>query len=147
MCMNQIYLLCYFCNTLQVNNNGDLTFNAPYSGYNPQPFPISGNPMIAPFFADVDTRGTGKVWYRVTNDSTLLAKAVTDTRPSLAGQNFAPMWLFIATWDHVGYYNNHTDKVNMPQAHMHKYSWKYRMQHFHCNSSCIKCMDPYILLL
>ena len=96
-----------------MNNNGDLTFNAAYSGYTPQPFPIQGNPMIAPFFADVDTRGTGKVWYRTTTNSALLAKAVNDIPSIIAGPNFSPLWLFIATWDHVGYYNSHTDKVSI----------------------------------
>ena len=91
-----------------MNNNGDLSFDASYNGYTPQPFPIQGKALIAPFFADVDTSGTGKVWYRSTNDSALLAKAVNDIQ---SGQNFTPSWLFIATWDHVGYYNRRTDKV------------------------------------
>lgn len=98
---------------LQVNNNGYLTFNQAYSRYIPTAFPIGGNPLIAPFFADVDTRssGSGKLWYRTTNDSALLAKAVNDIPSILTGVNFSPLWLFIATWDHVGYYNQHTDKV------------------------------------
>ena len=100
-----------------MNNNGDLTFNAAYSNYTPLPFPIQGNPMIAPFFADVDTRGTGKVWYRTTNDSALLAIVVKDIQSSLEGSDFTPLWLFIATWDHVGYYKNHTDKVCTSTLH------------------------------
>ncbi|KAL5503422.1 hypothetical protein EMCRGX_G010370 [Ephydatia muelleri] len=47
--------------SLYVNNNGDITFNAAYSGYSPTAFPISGNPMIAPFFSDIDTNGAGSV--------------------------------------------------------------------------------------
>ena len=100
-----------------MNNNGDMTFNALFSNYTPEPFPIHGNPMIAPFFADVDTRGTGKVWYRTTNDSALLAKAANDIPSILAGPNFTPLWLFIATWELVGYYNNHTDKVSSSTLH------------------------------
>ena len=96
-----------------MNNNGDLTFNAPYSGYTPLPFPIQGNPMIAPFFADVDTRLAGKVWYRATSDSALLAKAANDIRPIITGPDFSPLWLFIATWDHIGYYSAHSDKVSI----------------------------------
>ena len=107
---------------MQVNNNGDLTFNAAYSTYTPLPFPIQGNPMIAPFFADVDTRGTGKVWYRSTTNSALLAKAVNDIPSIIAGPNFTPLWLFIATWDHVGYFNNHADKVSTCMKHMEGYS-------------------------
>ena len=102
-----------------MNSNGDLTLNAAYSNYTPIPFPVQGNPMIAPFFADVDTRGTGKVWYRATNDSALLEKAVNDIPSIITGPNFTPLWLFIATWDHVGYYKNHTDKVSIKHiAHL-----------------------------
>lgn len=97
---------------LQVNNNGDVTFGGAYAGYSPMPFPIAGNPMIAPFFADIDTNGAGTVWYRTTTDASLLAKAASDIPPILSGPNFNPTWLFIVTWDHVGYYNSHTEKVN-----------------------------------
>src|SRR3972149_822712 len=42
-----------------VNNNGNITFNAPVYNYTPLPFPIAAQPMIAPYWADVDTRGGG----------------------------------------------------------------------------------------
>ena len=54
---------------------------------------------------------TGSVWYRSTQDPTLLAKAADDIQP-LYGTS-SPQWLFIATWDHVGYYNNGAYKVYM----------------------------------
>lgn len=52
-------------NSLYVNNNGNLTFLAPLSIFTPYAFPsTAGTPMIAPFFADVDTRnGKGTVTY------------------------------------------------------------------------------------
>jgi hypothetical protein len=43
-----------------LNNNGNMTFNNPLSTFTP--FGLTGplaNPIIAPFFADVDTRGVG----------------------------------------------------------------------------------------
>ena len=40
-----------------VNNNGNLTFTEPLSEYTPQDLTTFGSPIIAPFFADVDTRG------------------------------------------------------------------------------------------
>ena len=67
--------------------------------------------MIAPFWADVDTTGTGYVWYRTTNNASLLSKAMQDIPYSLCGSKFSPLWLFIATWDHVGYHSSHVDKV------------------------------------
>ena len=38
--------------------------------YTPQEFPLDNFPLIAPFWADVDTRGTGEVWYRNTTNET-----------------------------------------------------------------------------
>lgn len=46
--------------SLYVNNNGNLTFGQPLSQYTPQSLNQLGVPMIAPFWADVDTR-TGPV--------------------------------------------------------------------------------------
>lgn len=77
-----------------INNNGNITFNAPVSTYTPRQFPISSQPMIAPFWADVDTRGVvsdggNKVWVNSPNQNTL-----------------------VVTWDTVGYFGAHTDKRN-----------------------------------
>ena len=88
-----------------MNNNGDLSFGVPWSVYTP----IPSIPVVAAYHADVDTRANGSVWYRSTRDPTLLAKAADDIQ-SLYG-TFSPQWLFIATWDHVGYFNKKTDKV------------------------------------
>ncbi len=41
---------------LYLNNNGNLTFDGPLGTYTPYPLSETGPPMIAPFFADVDTR-------------------------------------------------------------------------------------------
>ena len=100
---------------LQVNNNGDISFTRAVSTYTPQAFPLSGNlQLIAPYWADVDTRGTGSVWYRQTTDSQLLARTRDEIRAAFINQaTFNPTSLFIATWDHVGYYNRRTDKVGL----------------------------------
>ncbi|HTY89063.1 MAG TPA: nidogen-like domain-containing protein, partial [Candidatus Acidoferrum sp.] len=42
--------------TLFVNNNGNVTFDNPQSTYSPQPLASLGFDIIAPFWADVDTR-------------------------------------------------------------------------------------------
>ena len=94
---------------MQVNNNGDLSFGMPWSEYVPTAFPIPSIPIVAAYQADVDTRANGSVWYRCTQDPTLLAKAANDIKP-LYG-TISPQWLFIATWDHVGYFSRGTDKV------------------------------------
>ncbi|KAL5464049.1 hypothetical protein EMCRGX_G033006 [Ephydatia muelleri] len=101
--------------TIYVNNNGDLSFGLAWTGIGPTPFPITTYPVVAIYQADVDTRGTGSVWYRTTRNATLLAKAANDIH-SLTGTSVSLQWLFIATWDHVGYYSYGTDKTNTFQA-------------------------------
>lgn len=41
---------------MYVNTNGNITFNAPVSTYTPNPFPVANQPMIAPYWGDVDIR-------------------------------------------------------------------------------------------
>ena len=53
-----------------VNNNGNLTFNDKLATYTPFGIQTSAIPIIAPFFADVDTRGSGSA--EVTYGSGLL---------------------------------------------------------------------------
>ncbi|MDD4309957.1 MAG: hypothetical protein PHO32_06215, partial [Candidatus Cloacimonetes bacterium] len=81
-------------NTFFINNNGNISFGEPYSTYNPSGFPIDEFPMLSAFWADVDTRpaDSGKVYYRVE------ANRVT------------------VIWNGVGYYANHTDKLNTFQV-------------------------------
>ena len=95
-----------------MNNNGDISFTTAVSSFTPDPFPLSGDlELIAPYWADVDTTGTGVVWYRQTGDSVLLNRARDDIRAAFTALDFTPSYLFIATWDHVGYFSSHTDKV------------------------------------
>ena len=47
----------------QVNTNGILSFGSGVSSYTPTPFPISSNPVVAPFWGDVDIRYSGNVYY------------------------------------------------------------------------------------
>lgn len=46
------------CSQLRVNNNDNVTFDGPLSTFTPFPLPTTSIPIIAPFFADVDTRAT-----------------------------------------------------------------------------------------
>ncbi|WP_022826377.1 nidogen-like domain-containing protein [Hymenobacter norwichensis] len=56
-------------NQAYINTNGNITFDAAYGEYNASGFPI-GVPMVAPFWADVDTRNTssGRVSYALYAD-------------------------------------------------------------------------------
>jgi len=80
--------------TAYVNNNGNLTFQNALSAYTPFEIDASIPPMIAPFFADVDTRaeGSGVVTYGTTEYG---------GRPALC-----------VNWRDVGYYYEHADLTN-----------------------------------
>lgn len=85
----QNYTNCY------INNNGNVSFDAPYFTYSADPFPTAGFVMVAPFWADVDTRGEdgnglngGTVKYLIT-----------------------PTALYV-NWTSVGYFPSATDKHN-----------------------------------
>ena len=97
----------------QVNDNGVISFGSRYNVRTPLSFPLSGsNKIIAPYWADVDTRGTGDIYYRQTTDPSLLARATSEIRAAFPMSfNNTISNLLIATWDRVGYYNNGTDKV------------------------------------
>jgi hypothetical protein len=83
-----------------VNNNGNLTFAGPMSSYTPFNLYTTGIPIIAPFFGDVDTRGSGSDLLRYGSGT------------------FDGHSAFGATWDGVGvgYYALGADKLNQFQA-------------------------------
>ena len=81
---------------LWVNNNGNVTFDAPLSEYTPFGLKATSRAIIAPFFADVDTRASGSETVKYGWGQT-----VFEGRPA-----------FCANWIDVGYYNQHADKLN-----------------------------------
>ncbi|WP_319463890.1 nidogen-like domain-containing protein [Micromonospora sp. RTP1Z1] len=83
---------------LYVNNNGNVTFNNPMSTFTPFRITSSTPPIIAPFFADVDTRGSG---------SGLVTYSTNDRPATFAGRP-----AFCVNWINVGYYSSQTDKLN-----------------------------------
>ena len=78
---------------LYINNNGNVSFDAPWATYTASGFPTASFVMVAPFWGDIDTRGDdglglngGQVWYKLTSSA-----------------------LYV-NWDDCGYFNSHTDK-------------------------------------
>jgi MYXO-CTERM domain-containing protein len=47
-------------NNFYLNNNGNITFRGALGTFTPQPFPVADQPMIAPWWADVDTSAGGQ---------------------------------------------------------------------------------------
>ena len=65
-----------------------------------------GARTIAPFSADVDTRKGGNVSYRGTTDKELLHRATDEVKAYFPEfMKFRASWIFIATWNHVAFYN------------------------------------------
>ena len=108
--------LSYNCHDIpQINDNGIISFNSRYNVRTPLSLPLRrSNRIIAPYWADVDTRGTGRIVYRQTSDPTLIAKAASEIRRGFPkSQNVTITNLLIVTWDAVGYYYRNSDKVCM----------------------------------
>lgn len=104
-----------------MNTNGAVSFTNPVTSFTPERFPLSGNQeLITPYWADVDTRprNGGSVWYRETANSSLLRRARSEIAMGFIDQkDFNPVYMVIATWDHVGYYNMKTDKASAERPH------------------------------
>jgi hypothetical protein len=74
-----------------INNNGNVTFQNSLGSYTPTGPQGASQPIISPFFADVDTRGTGS--------------GLVYLRTDIANQ-------LIVTWSQTGYFSAHTDKLD-----------------------------------
>ena len=86
--------------------------SSPFNEYTPKSLQNLKNRFIVPYWADVDLRGTGQVYYRQTKDPVLLARATNEIHRAFpSSKNMTVINLLIVTWDAVGYYNKHTDKV------------------------------------
>ncbi|XP_071123955.1 protein mesh-like [Mytilus edulis] len=92
--------------SLIVNTNGVISFLGTMTTYTPSPFPLaSKRRLIAPYWADINTRNGGIVWYRETTNITLLQKASDEIKAIFADHyNFRAAWMFIATWDNVAFF-------------------------------------------
>ena len=100
------------CHCLQISDNGIIGLDYHYDAYTSLPLPLNtSNKIIAPYWADVDTGGTGTIFYRQTSDFNLLTKASYEIRQSGMSQNVVVTNLVIATWYKVGYYDEKIDKV------------------------------------
>ena len=91
------------CFYSQIYTNGILSFNYYHDWYRiSQRLSLSNVPLIAPFWVGFFIISSGNIFYRQTNDTTLLQRArdqLQELFPSSG--NFTPTILFIATWDRV----------------------------------------------
>lgn len=89
----QFFLYGQFWDVAYININGNVSFGTYYGTYTAQGFPVADFTMVAPFWTDVDLAGTG------CGDCNTVEYFVTSTA------------LYV-NWTRVGYYNDHTDKLN-----------------------------------
>jgi hypothetical protein len=84
----QLYGVTY--DSIYINNNGNISFDNAYATYSSSGFPSAQFVMVAPFWADVDTRNvaSGLVYYKITPTA------------------------LIVRWQQVGYFNSQIDKMN-----------------------------------
>ncbi len=82
-----------------VNNNGNISFGTFFSRFTAVGFPSRDFPMVAPFWADVDTGSPsnpiGNVWFKQFDSD---GSGSADT--------------LVVIWANVGYYDEHTDLRN-----------------------------------
>jgi len=81
---------------LYVNNNGNVTFGSSLGTYTPFGLTSTSIPIMAPYFADVDTRG---------------ARSGIVTYGGQPASGVTPAY-FCVNWVNVGYYGENTDKLN-----------------------------------
>ncbi|XP_017793749.1 PREDICTED: nidogen-2 [Habropoda laboriosa] len=99
-----------------VNGNGVLSFSRAMQRFVNIAFPLD-DPIIAPLYTHVDTRGSGRVYYVETDASEVLGRAGRMVRSAFTdAADFVPTHIFLATWVDVGYYNGKSDKMNTYQV-------------------------------
>ncbi len=91
--INLPFVFCFYGqiqSQVYINNNGNVSFGSSYGTFSSASFPSNLYAMIAPFWADIDTRNvaSGVVYYKMTPTA------------------------MIIHWQTVGYYSQHVDKLN-----------------------------------
>lgn len=86
--------------SLWVNNNGNVTFDGPLPTFTAVPMDTIRTPIVAAWFADVDTRAAG-------------SQPVRYGFGTVGGRR-----AFCVDYDRVGYYDRHDDKLNAFQLYL-----------------------------
>uniref|UniRef100_A0AC35F270 Uncharacterized protein n=1 Tax=Panagrolaimus sp. PS1159 TaxID=55785 RepID=A0AC35F270_9BILA len=94
--------------TLWINENGLISFNRKISDFTPWcKAAQSDYRIIAPFWADVDARRSGDIYYRQTTDAAVLAKGEAELAKAFSDIGHIDLkWAFIATWVNVTYFRD-----------------------------------------
>jgi len=100
---------------LQVSVDGAISFTPMAVQFTTEEFPIGqGRALIAVYWANVDTRGSGNVWYYDTTRTDLITRANEMIKKAFRNQPpFNATLIFVATWYQVGYFDQKTDRVSV----------------------------------
>ena len=92
-----------------VNTNGNITFSEAVPDYTPEAFPVADQPMIAPYWADVDIRMVGGMCMGGVGTGSRGDLGCMDPDENGVWWHLEP-GLMIVTWHQVGYFNCNVDK-------------------------------------
>ena len=80
------------------------------------PFKHSLLSVICPFWANVDLTASGAVYYRSVTSSFQIDNEIR--KYFIDAKTFTTKWALIATWQQVGYFERHADKVSVNYNNM-----------------------------
>ncbi|XP_047672233.1 sushi, nidogen and EGF-like domain-containing protein 1 isoform X5 [Tachysurus fulvidraco] len=102
--------------TVNVNNNGHLTFVQALSRSSHYQFPVNGRQdIIALFWTDIDNRGNGVISYQQFTSVSVLTQATQDINQYFHKLGFSATWVFVAKWDRVAYFSySNTNVFKIP---------------------------------
>ena len=125
----------YSCEYIQVSDNGVISFDSQFNACTPLSLPLSGTQkIIAPYWADVDNKDTGQIFYRQSTDPSLLTRASREIQEAFpSSQNIMIKNLFIATWVDVDYYSSY-------------YHYHYKVCIFGSSILVINCIHIYVCM-
>lgn len=87
----------HFC--MQVNNNGDVTFDIALRQWSAEAFPTTTKKIIAPFWTDINTSNGGYLWYRTTTVFSILQLGTNTIRNVFSNfATFSSTWMMVVTW-------------------------------------------------
>ena len=98
--------------SMYVNTNGNITFSDRLSTFTPNPFPVANQPMIAPYWGDVDIRQQSGTCsgFSVGTTCTVCQPCHNPSENGIWWHFDVPNQRIIITWDRVGYYNCNNDR-------------------------------------
>lgn len=85
---------------------------SPFTQFSPELFPINGQYLVAPFWADVDIHGgVGSIGYQVYTSGSAEIDTINSFITNEEGFSFTACWMLVAEWDQVSTFNGPPTQV------------------------------------